>query len=82
MIFTLQIQARHNEVIAFNADLKENADQETEQEIQQLNNQLFGLQNKLENLHHSQSQAQKQDGRPASPIGSKHMPQSIRLEMN
>jgi chromosome segregation protein len=53
-----QIQARHNEVIAFNADLKENVIRETEREIQQLNNQLYGLQNKLENLHHSQSNAQ------------------------
>jgi chromosome segregation protein len=53
-----QIQARHNEVIAFNADLKESVIRQTEQEIQQLNNQLFGLQNKIENLHHSQGQAQ------------------------
>jgi chromosome segregation protein len=55
---TVQIQARHNEVIAFNADLKENVIRQTEQEIQQLTNQQFSLQNKLENLHHSQSQAQ------------------------
>lgn len=53
-----QIKARHNEVIAFNADLKENSIRQTEQEIQQLTNQLFGLQNKMENLHHSQSNAQ------------------------
>ncbi|MGN6164789.1 MAG: chromosome segregation protein SMC, partial [Flavisolibacter sp.] len=53
-----QIQARHNEVIAFNADLKENVIRQTEQEIQQLNNQLYGLQNKLENLQHSQSTSQ------------------------
>jgi chromosome segregation protein len=53
-----QIQARHNEVIAFNADLKENVIRQTEQEIQQLNNQVYGLQNKLENLQHSQSTAQ------------------------
>lgn len=52
-----QIQSRHNEVIAFNADLKENVIRQTEQEILQLNNQLFGLLNKLENLNHSQSQA-------------------------
>jgi chromosome segregation protein len=51
------IQQRHNEVIAFNADLKENAIRQAEQEIQQLNNQVFGLQNKLENLNHSQAQA-------------------------
>ncbi|HEU0065313.1 MAG TPA: chromosome segregation protein SMC, partial [Flavisolibacter sp.] len=52
-----QIRSRHNEVIAFNSDLKENAIKETEQQIQQLNNQLFGLQNKLENLMHSNSQS-------------------------
>ncbi len=55
---TTQIQARHNEVIAFNSDLKENAIRQAEQEIQQLNNQLFGIQNKIENQHHSQRQAQ------------------------
>jgi chromosome segregation protein len=53
-----QIQTRHNEVIAFNADLKETVIRQTEQEIQQLNNQLYGLQNKLENLQYSQSNAQ------------------------
>jgi len=53
-----QIQARHNEVIAFNSDLKENVIRQTEQDIQQLNNQLYGLQNKLENLRHSQATAQ------------------------
>jgi len=53
-----QIQARHNEVIAFNADLKEAAIRQTEREIQQLNNELYGLQNKLENLQHSQATSQ------------------------
>lgn len=53
-----QIQARHNEVIAFNADLKEGAIKQTEREIQQANNELYGLQNKLENLQHSQATAQ------------------------
>lgn len=53
-----QIKERQSEVVAYNADLKEAVIRQTEQEIQQLNNQLFGLQNKLENLHHSQSQAQ------------------------
>jgi chromosome segregation protein len=49
------IQARHNEVIAFNEDLRENAVRETEREIQQLTNQVFSLQNKLENLHSQQN---------------------------
>ncbi|HEY6503772.1 MAG TPA: chromosome segregation protein SMC [Chitinophagaceae bacterium] len=48
------IQARHNEVIAFNEDLRESALRETEKEIQQLTNQVFSLHNKLENLHSMQ----------------------------
>ena len=53
-----EIQARHNEVIAFNEDLRESAIRETEKEIQQLTNQVFSLHNKLENLHASQSSSQ------------------------
>ncbi len=53
-----EIQARHNEVIAFNEDLRENAIRQTEQEIQQLNNQVFGLHNKLESLHAQQQQSE------------------------
>ncbi|HVZ55566.1 MAG TPA: chromosome segregation protein SMC [Chitinophagaceae bacterium] len=54
-----EIMARHNEVIAYNEDLRENALRETEREIQQLTNQLFSLQNKLENLHSLQHQGQQ-----------------------
>jgi chromosome segregation protein len=54
----VQIQSRHNEVIAFNADLKENIIRQTEQEILGINNQLFNILNKLENLNYSQSQSQ------------------------
>jgi chromosome segregation protein len=53
-----QIQSRHNEVIAFSADLKENVIRQTEQEILQINNQLFSILNKIENLNHSQTQSQ------------------------
>ncbi len=53
-----KIQARHNEVIAFNEDLRESAISDTEFEIQQLTNQVFSLHNKLENLHAMQSQGQ------------------------
>lgn len=52
------IQARHNEVVAFNEDLRESAIRETEREIQQLTNQVFSLHNKLENLHSMQSSSQ------------------------
>jgi chromosome segregation protein len=55
---TAQIQSRHNEVIAFNADLKEDVIRKTEQEILGINNQLFNILNKLENLNYSQSQSQ------------------------
>lgn len=50
------IQAKHNEVIAFNEDLREHAIRQTEQEIQQLANHVFSLQNKSENLQLSQKQ--------------------------
>lgn len=52
-----QIQARHNEVIAFNEDLRENAIKETERAIQQFSNQMFSLQNKLENIQGQQATA-------------------------
>ncbi|HET9056947.1 MAG TPA: chromosome segregation protein SMC [Chitinophagaceae bacterium] len=45
------IQIRHNEVIGYNEQLKENAIRQTEQEINQLTNQVFGLQNKMESLN-------------------------------
>ncbi len=53
-----QIQARHNEVIAYNQDLKEAVIRQTEKEIQQISNELYGLKNKLENLQHSQATSQ------------------------
>ena len=53
------ISARHNEVIAYNDRLKENAIKQMQQEINSLTNQLFALQNKVENLHNSQKNSQK-----------------------
>lgn len=53
-----EIQARHNEVIAFNEDLRETAVRETEREIQQLTNETYSLHNKLENLHSMQTNSQ------------------------
>ncbi len=44
------IQFKHNEVIAFNDQLKEQAIRQTEQEINQLTNQVFAAKNKIENL--------------------------------
>lgn len=45
-----RIQTRHNEVIAFNEDLRETALRQAEKEIQQLTNEVFAIQNKVENL--------------------------------
>ncbi len=45
------IQSKHNEVIAFNEQLKENAIKQTQQDINNLINQVFSLQNKIENLN-------------------------------
>jgi len=53
------IQARHNEVIAFNEDLRETTIRDTEKEIQQLTNEVFSLHNKLENLHSMQGNSQR-----------------------
>ncbi len=50
-----EIQLRHNEVIAFNEDLRETAIRDTEKGIQQLTNEVFSLHNKLENLHATQN---------------------------
>ncbi len=54
-----EIQERHNEVIAFNEDLREHAVKNTEIEIQELTNKAFSLHNKLENLHALQGQGQQ-----------------------
>ena len=53
-----EIQSRHNEVIAFNVELRETTIDNTVEEIQQLTNQVFSLHNKLENLHSLQSSSQ------------------------
>jgi chromosome segregation protein len=53
------IQAKHNEVIAFNEQLKENAIKQTQQDINQLTNLVFSLQNKIENLHHLEETSTK-----------------------
>ncbi|MEO7923762.1 MAG: chromosome segregation protein SMC [Chitinophagaceae bacterium] len=62
------IQARHNEVIAFNEDLRETTIRDTEKEIQQLTNEVFSLHNKLENLHSMQ-------------ISSQHRLEELNLQM-
>lgn len=49
------IQAKHNEVVGYNQQLKENAIKQTQDHINQLTNQVFSLENKIENLHAAQT---------------------------
>ena len=48
------IQEKHNEVIGFNEQLKEQAIRQTQEDINRLTNFVFSLQNKVENLHAQQ----------------------------
>ncbi len=50
-----EIQAKHNEVISYNEQLKESAIKQAQQDINNLTNLVFSLQNKIENLHHQQT---------------------------
>ncbi len=50
-----EIQAKHNEVINYNEQLKESAIKQAQQDINNLTNLVFSLQNKIENLHHQQT---------------------------
>jgi chromosome segregation protein len=52
------IQTRHNEVIAYNEQLKENAIRQAQDDINRLTNTVFSIQNKMESLHGLQSTAQ------------------------
>lgn len=48
------IQSKHNEVIAFNEQLKENAIRKAQEDINNLTNQVYSLHNKIENIHSQQ----------------------------
>ncbi len=62
------IQSRHNEVIAFNEDLRENTLRQREVEIQQLTNAVFALQNKVENLQVAQDTSVQRQSELSSQI--------------
>ncbi len=51
------IQLRHNEVIIFNEQLKENAIKQTEASINQLVNHVYGIDNRMENLRGMEANA-------------------------
>ena len=46
------IQQKHNEVITYNNQLKENAIRQAQQDISQLTNLVFSLQNRIDHLYH------------------------------
>lgn len=66
------IEEKHNEVIAYNTQLKENAIQQTQQEINQLTNQVFALQNKIENLSHLDLSATSKIGELEQQLKANH----------
>ncbi|MBL7738224.1 MAG: chromosome segregation protein SMC [Chitinophagaceae bacterium] len=77
-----EIQARHNEVIAFNEDLRESALRETEKEIQQLTNQVFALHNKLENLYSMQTNSQHRLEELAQQVQqTQHSVEEVRIQL-
>lgn len=52
------IQQKHNEVIGYNEQLKDSAIKQAQADINTLTNQVFSLENKMENLHGLQSSSQ------------------------
>lgn len=56
------IQARNNEVISFNEQLKEQAIKQTQEDINLLINHVSSLENKMENLHVQQQTSQNRIG--------------------
>ncbi len=54
-----KIQSRHNEVLEYNQQLKENEIQQTQREVNELTNLVFSLQNKIENLRHIEETSSK-----------------------
>lgn len=52
-----EIKQKHNEVIGYNEQLKENAIKQTEAAINQLTNQVFAAKNRIENLQAAQNNA-------------------------
>lgn len=63
-----QISKKHAEVIGYNAQLKEQAIRQTEQEILQLTNAVFAAQNKRENLQHLQENAARRSDQYAEQL--------------
>ncbi len=52
------IQLKHNEVIGYNEQLKEQAIKQSQEDISRLTNHVFSIQNKIETIHASQHVAE------------------------
>ncbi len=77
------IQAKHNEVIAFNDQLKENLLKQTENEINQLTNQVFAAKNRVENLQAAQQQSLQRLNELQQRLQSEHDAiAATRIEFN
>jgi chromosome segregation protein len=75
------IQAKHNEVIGYNQQLKENAIKQTQEAINQLTNQVFSLENKIENLHAAQTSSRvKVEEQQQSLLNTMNSIESTRKE--
>jgi chromosome segregation protein len=66
------ITHKSNEVIAFNDQLKENTIQQTQQNINELINNSFSIQNKIENIVHQQTLATKRREDLSSQLRQNH----------
>jgi chromosome segregation protein len=67
-----EIQAKHNEVINYNEQLKETAIKQAQQDINNLTNLVFSLQNKIENLHHQQTTGTTRAGEMDAQLQQNH----------
>ena len=65
-----EIQIRHNEVIGFNEQLKEQALRQAQEDINRLNNQLFAIQNKTENLNGLQDACARRNTGTSEPAAT------------
>jgi chromosome segregation protein len=67
-----EIQAKHNEVISYNEQLKEASIKQAQQDINNLTNLVFSLQNKIENLHHQQTTGTTRTGEMETQLQQNH----------
>ncbi len=67
-----EIQAKHNEVITYNEQLNENAIKQAQQDINNLTNLVFSLQNKMENLQHQEMVGNKRNEEMQTQLQQNH----------